>query len=268
MNIPKMIIFDYGQTLVTEKPFDGLKGTKDVLSRATDNTCTVSAEEIQALANELNKEIGRYGVDFGKQNMLEIHNHVFQRYLYEYFDIELTKSPEEVERIFENAASVAEPTNNIEEFLKFLENENIRTSVISNISFSGDMLKSRINRYIPSHKFEFIIASSEYGFRKPHRRIFEIALRKAKLDANDVWYCGDNAVFDVDGAAACGLHSVWYKGAIEKSNKCMPKKKCLQIMDWNELIDIIKRSVEVSDCTSYLRGPYNFQVQATENTNK
>lgn len=240
MNMPKMIIFDYGQTLVTEKPFDGLKGTKNVLSRATDNTSTVSAEEIQALANELNKDIGRYGVDFENQNMLEMHNHIFQRYLYEYFGIELTKSPEEVERIFENAASDAEPTENIGKLLKLLEKESIRTSVISNISFSGNMLKSRINRYIPSHKFEFIIASSEYGFRKPHRRIFELALRKAKLDFSDVWYCGDNAVFDVDGASACGIFSVWYKGAIEKSNECLPKTKCLQIMDWNELIDIIK----------------------------
>ena len=33
MNRPKMIIFDYGQTLVTEKPFDGLKGTRAVLSK-------------------------------------------------------------------------------------------------------------------------------------------------------------------------------------------------------------------------------------------
>ena len=134
MEKPKMIIFDYGQTLVTEKPFDGLKGTKAVLSQATENTSTVAAEEIQALADELNKEIGRYGVDYEKQNMLEMHNHIFQKYLYEYFGIELTKSPEEIERIFENAASDAEPTKNIGEFLKFLMKENIRTSVISNIS--------------------------------------------------------------------------------------------------------------------------------------
>jgi putative hydrolase of the HAD superfamily len=64
MNIPKMIIFDYGQTLVTEKPFDGLKGTQAVLSKATNNPNNVSAGEIQALADELNKEIGRYGTGF------------------------------------------------------------------------------------------------------------------------------------------------------------------------------------------------------------
>lgn len=241
MKKPKMIIFDYGQTLVNEKPFDGLKGTKAVLEKAANNPNNVSAEEVQALADELNKDIGRLGVNFEKQNELEIHNHIFQNYLYEYLGIELTKYPEEVEAIFENAASTAKPTNNIEKLLEFLDEVNIRTSVISNISFSGNMLKTRINRYIPSNNFEFIIASSEYAFRKPHRRIFELALRKAKLEAQDVWYCGDNAVFDVDGAASCGIFPVWYKGAIEKSNDCVPKSKHIEISDWNETINLITK---------------------------
>ncbi|MCM0650047.1 HAD family hydrolase [Clostridium swellfunianum] len=240
MNKPKMVIFDYGQTLVNEKVFDTLKGTKAVLSVAANNPNNVSAEEVQALANQLSQEIGRYGVEFQKQTFLEVHNHFFQNYLYEYFGIQFTKSAAEIERIFQNAACIAESTKNIESFLQFLEDVNIRTSVISNISFSGDLLKERINYFIPSHKFEFIIASSEYVFRKPHKRIFELALRKAKLDASDVWYCGDNAVFDVDGAANCGLLPVWYKGAIEKSNKYIPKNKCLIIDDWNELIDKLK----------------------------
>lgn len=235
-----MVIFDYGQTLVNETVFDTLKGTKSVLSVAANNPNNVSAEEVQALANQLSKEIGRYGVEFEKQTFLEVHNHLFQNYLYEYFGIQFTKSAAEIERIFQNGACIAEPTKNIESFLQFLENVNIRTSVISNISFSGDLLKERINFHIPSHKFEFIIASSEYVFRKPHKRIFELALRKANLNAGDVWYCGDNAVFDVDGAADCGIFPVWYKGAIEKSNKNIPKNKCLIIDDWNNLIDKLK----------------------------
>ena len=117
MNKPRMIIFDYGQTLVDEKTFDGLKGTEAVLREATNNFDYASVKEIQSLATELNEEIGRYGEDYNKYTSLEVHNHVFQKYLYEYFGIELTKSPEEVERIFAHAAISAEPTKNIEEFL-------------------------------------------------------------------------------------------------------------------------------------------------------
>ena len=32
-----MILFDYGQTLINEKPFDGVKGTEAVLKYATAN---------------------------------------------------------------------------------------------------------------------------------------------------------------------------------------------------------------------------------------
>ena len=239
MKKPKMIIFDYGQTLVNESSFDALEGTKAVLHEAVNNPNDVTAESIQNLAIELNKDIGRYGEEFEKHSVLEVHNHTFQKYLYEYFDIELTKSHEEVERIFKSAAFTVEPTKNIEDVLLYLKKNEIRTSVISNISFSGATLRESIDKYISSHNFEFIIASSEYVFRKPHKRIFELSLRKAKLESSDVWYCGDNAVFDVDGAADCGIFPVWYKGAIKDTNKLVPKRKCLEINDWNELIDIL-----------------------------
>lgn len=241
MNKPKMIIFDYGQTIINEKSFDPLRGTSAVLKEAVINPSNVSAEEVQALATQLLKEIGRWGVDAEKQTFLEVHNHVFQTYLYEYFDIEFTKPMSEVERIFLNGACIAEPTKNIVELLSFLDSKNIRTSVISNISFSGNLLKEHINALLPSNNFEFIIASSEYIFRKPHKRIFELALRKAKLNASEVWYCGDNAVFDVDGAAASGIFPVWYKGAIEKSNKYTPKSDCLEVNDWNEVIEMVTK---------------------------
>lgn len=240
MNKPKMVIFDYGQTLVNETSFNPLEGTRAVLKEAANNPDNVSAEEVQALAESINGEIGRYGVDIEKQTFLEVHNHIFQKYLYEYFNIEFTKSTAEIERIFKNSACAGKPTENIDKLLEFLDSRNIRTSVISNISFSGTLLKECIDGFILSHKFEFIIASSEYVFRKPHKRIFELALRKARLNAYDAWYCGDNAVFDVDGAASCGIMPVWYKGAIEKSNKYVPKAECIEINDWNELIEILK----------------------------
>lgn len=245
MKLPKMIMFDYGQTLVDFKSFEPLKGTRAVLNQASYNPENISAEEVQALANELGKDIGRVRQDSGKESLLEIHNFAFQNYLYEYFGIEINKSSKEVEKIFQDDAFIGEKTTNIEEFLEFLDSMNIRTAVISNITFSGDSLKERINSYIPSNKFEFIIASSEYVFRKPHKRIFEMALRKAKLNPADVWYCGDNAVNDVDGASFCGIFPVWYKGALESWNKNIPESNCLEINDWKELIKILNENSKV-----------------------
>ena len=37
MKTPKMVLFDYGQTLIAEQKFDGVKGTAAVLQYATRN---------------------------------------------------------------------------------------------------------------------------------------------------------------------------------------------------------------------------------------
>ena len=46
MNKPKMILFDYGQTLVSEGRFDGIAGTKAVLDKCVSNPNNISAEDI------------------------------------------------------------------------------------------------------------------------------------------------------------------------------------------------------------------------------
>jgi len=237
MNLPEMIIFDYGQTLVYEKPYDVLSGITSVLEHAIVNPDNVEAEELTAFANEIFAETVRYK----SLSTIEIHNLNFQNYVYEYFGLEFDKSPLEIERLFENASSSADPTNNIELLLQLLHEKGIRTSVISNMSFSGPMLKERINNYIPNHNFEFILASSEYVYRKPDRRIFELALKKARLQPQQVWYCGDNVICDVDGSANCGIYPVWYKGSPGMINEGQPNNPCLEINDWSELIEILSK---------------------------
>lgn len=211
MKKPKMILFDYGQTLINEHPFDAIRGTQAVLDNCVYNPNNLTAEEIQNFADELNNEMGR----FSPETSLEIHNHQFQKYLYEYFRITLKASHYELETTFWNAAAHGTPTENIYKLLDYIISESIRVGIISNISFSGEALHNRINEFFPNNKFEFILATSEYVFRKPHKRIYELALRKADLKPEEVWYCGDNAVCDVDGAKNMGIMPVWYLGALE-----------------------------------------------------
>lgn len=239
MKHPKMIMFDYGQTLVQESRFDAIAGNKAVLKLAKTNPYNISAKQMQDLAQTLNQEIGRYNPDVRKSTQVEVHNHLFQNYLYEYYGLEFDQTPSELEKVFWDNAAVRKPTDHIDLLLKCLPQLGIRSAVISNISFSGNALQERINTLIPEHEFEFIIATSEYVFRKPHKRIFEIALRKAKLDAKDVWYCGDNAYCDVEGASNTGIYPVWYKGAMESENRMIPSIECLTINDWQEMIDLL-----------------------------
>lgn len=239
MKLPKMILFDYGQTLVDEGKFNGIKGTEAVLKYATKNKYGKTPAEVQAYAEEINKELGRFDPLKKHLMQVEIPNHMFTAYLYESQGIELSLSPKEIDKVFWDAVGKAKPTEGIEEFLAFLRDKGIRTGVISNITFCSDVVKERIAEKIPSHEFEFIIATSEYMFRKPNRKIFEFALEKAGLFAEDVWYIGDQYECDIVGAGNAGIFPVWYIGAIDLPYS--EKEDVLMVKSWRELREMMEK---------------------------
>ena len=228
MNKPKMIIFDYGQTLVNEEKFDGIRGTGEVLKYATENKYHLTAAQVQKKAEEINQELGRF--DPAKRHLfqVEVPNHMFTAYLYESLGIKVSLSPEHIDKIFWDAAASGKPTEGILEFLDFLHYAKIRTGVISNICYAGKVVEERISKILPNHHFEFILATSEYMFRKPNKRIFELALEKAGLSPEEVWYVGDQYECDIVGAGNAGIFPIWYLGAIDR-----PYEKSRKLWRWN-----------------------------------
>ncbi len=56
---------------------------------------------------------------------------------------------------------------------------------------------------------DFAVVSEEFGVAKPDPRIFHEALRRAGVDAGEAVFVGDSAEFDMVGARAAGIPSVW-----------------------------------------------------------
>lgn len=83
MRKPKMILFDYGQTLVNERKFDGVAGCRAVLQYATKNKYNRSAEEVQAAADAINYELGRFDPKRRHLFQIEVPNHMFTAFLYQ-----------------------------------------------------------------------------------------------------------------------------------------------------------------------------------------
>lgn len=239
MKRPKMILFDYGQTLVNEERFDGVRGTEAVLQYCTGNKYHLTAEQIQQEANAINNELGRF--DPAKRHLFQVEapNHMFTAYLYESLGIQLSLTSEQVDRVFWDAAAPGKPTEGIVEFLKYLREQEIRTGVISNISFNGRVVEQRISGLFPEHKFEFILATSEYLFRKPNRRIFRLALEKADLRPEDAWYIGDQYECDIVGADGAGLFPVWYTGAMDMPY--IPHEGVLTAGSWEEIRAVLDK---------------------------
>ncbi len=225
---PRMILFDYGGTLVYEMPFDTLRGMKALMAYAARNPRRVTPQEAAALSSQVFSALDGTRMEQG----IEVHQHMAQRYMCERLGLGFDISPVEQETILWDAASPCAAMEGIEELLLRLGHMGIRTGVISNIMFSGEALTARLNRLLPQNAFEFIMASSDYVFRKPNRLLFELALQKADLPPEDVWFCGDTFVPDIEGAAGAGIFPVWF---IKTPDGRETTRNCLTLNGWNQL---------------------------------
>ncbi len=241
MKKPSMIIFDYGQTLADEPDFAPGRGLNVLYGHIKSNPDNVSPEQFV----ETDRSI------FSMQNAArkagcEPHFHTELRSLLDYFGLELDISLEDAERIVWDNTSVGKIKLHADELLRYLEQSGIRYGIISNLGWSGKALTDRMNRLFPQNKFEFIIATSEYGIGKPNKLLFDIALRKAGLPASEVWYCGDSIAKDVMGAAAAGMTPVLYEDNTTVSpwegqnDELYGSCEYLHFHDWRELIEVLK----------------------------
>ena len=68
----------------------------------------------------------------------------------------------------------------------------------------GEMKRFGLHKY-----FDFTIFSSSVGFRKPGRKIFDLALSKAGISNTEAIFIGDRFDADIAGAKNVGIKSVW-----------------------------------------------------------
>ena len=229
---PKMIFFDYGETVIHEKKFDGIKGYEKLLEYAVENQSLVTAYDLAMEMKEINYELGRFDPLRKDMYIHEITDQAIVRYLLEKYGILLSMKYEEIANLFWDAASEASPTEGIEELLLSIRQLGIGTGIISNISYSGVALQSRLKKLIPSHDFDFVIASSDIVFRKPGKRIFELALKKGNVLSDEVWHCGDQYACDIVGALRVGIQPIWYHNI---DNNEDVDEKIFRVSNWGDL---------------------------------
>lgn len=236
---PRFILFDYGQTLVREFAFDGAKGYDALLAFASSNPHGVTGAQLQSDMEALNRELGRFDPATRHLRLIEYPEESISRFLFARRGVTFERDLRELEPVFWNAANPCEATDGVAAFLAWLREQGIGTGVVSNLSFCGETLRQRLADCLPDAVFSFIITSCDVLFRKPSPHIFEAALAKAGVPANDVWFCGDQFVPDMQGAAAVGMTPVWYKQFLRYDSECRLDKG-IEIMSWPELRQIIE----------------------------
>ena len=234
---PKMILFDYAHTLAWEPAPDFLQAEEALFRHVTRNPNGVTPAEAAQLGTEL-----FLAARDCRHSGWELHEHQSLRLKYDLLGLTLDVSMDEAEDILWTAASPGEAMPGAQEMLACLTARGIRTGVISNLCWTGGALTRRLQRLLPGHGFEFVIASSDYGVRKPGTLIFRAALARAGLAAEDVWFCGDQIEADVFGAQGAGLFPVWYdcdtipNGFARKNAGLTISGDHLHIHHWHELL--------------------------------
>ena len=164
----------------------------------------------------------------------------FQRLLYGLLDIEVEGTPQEIELLFWDASFAMEPTPGITKVLTQLKDQGIRLAVLSNMTFGGAVIAHELRKHGLSGYFDFVASSSDYGFRKPAKVLFEVVLRKAKCQPDQAWYVGDSFEADVMGASGAGLHPVWYNPARIVTESPV---RHLEIHEWSELVSAVNQRI-------------------------
>jgi HAD superfamily hydrolase (TIGR01549 family) len=92
--------------------------------------------------------------------------------------------------------------------LEILQESGFHLGLVSNAGDTRDVFqlteKFGIEKY-----FDFIITSAECGYRKPHPRIFELALTNWGYLPDEIAMVGDRLDADVRGAQPLGIYAIW-----------------------------------------------------------
>ena len=92
--------------------------------------------------------------------------------------------------------------------LQKLEADGYRLGLISNAGDDQDVQQLARRFGIDSY-FDFILTSAACSYRKPHKRIFELALSNWYFLPSEAVMVGDNLDADVRGAQSVGLFAIW-----------------------------------------------------------
>lgn len=92
--------------------------------------------------------------------------------------------------------------------LQKLKEKGYQMGIISNAGDDADV-QQLTRRFGIAKYFDFILTSAACGYRKPHPRIFELALSNWYCPPNEAVMVGDNLEADIRGAQNAGIYGIW-----------------------------------------------------------
>jgi HAD superfamily hydrolase (TIGR01662 family) len=93
--------------------------------------------------------------------------------------------------------------------LQALQADGYRLGLVSNAGDDQDV-RQLVRRFGLEALLDFVLTSAACSYRKPHARIFEIALSHWFIPPEQAVMVGDTLAADILGAKALGMYSIWF----------------------------------------------------------
>ncbi len=94
-----------------------------------------------------------------------------------------------------------------ERTLQYLRDQQIQLALLTNGNAQKQRLK--VNRFGLGRFFQTILIEGELGYGKPAEIVYLRALQDLELTPDQVWFVGDNLVWDVAAPQKIGIFSIW-----------------------------------------------------------
>lgn len=198
----KTVLFDCWDTVIHYNETDKNKGITLLLD-VCDNPDNIKSDQLESDYHALMHEY------YKKCNDFDLRFIALFRYICVSHNLKPRISYEEIEKLY-NQHLVPTPVENLRPLLNFLKQNNIKVGVCSNTIHSEEHTVDFIKQCWPDMPFDFVMASSTYGVKKPNPRFFEIGAKLAGSKNEETIYIGDNFYADVYGSWLSGfMKSIW-----------------------------------------------------------
>jgi len=173
----------------------------------------------------------------GKEfNSLDVMIHFARKWGYELSEDECLELAWRFYKPLSQAATVAPGAV---ETLNALVKKGLKLAVVSNTFVPGAVLDRHLDIASLGDLIESRIYSSEVGYRKPKKEIFQLALEHAKLQPSNALFVGDSPHADIFGAHRAGMITVLKdRPGHQKKMRVTPDHN---IADMTELLQIVDR---------------------------
>jgi putative hydrolase of the HAD superfamily len=97
------------------------------------------------------------------------------------------------------------------ELLQFCKKESIPVCIVTDLT--TQIQHRKIVKLNLQHLINYMVSSEEAGIEKPHAQIFNLAIEKIGIPAQQLLMVGDSIKKDIEGARAAGINAIHYIAA-------------------------------------------------------